>query len=499
MSCDPTPIPPLLTTETVCAWVVEHAALIGAPVDEQLLSAVEIEGGNLNYAWRVSGRSDGFEVFVKQTPDFIKCLGPEAALHRERMVLELAFYDEWRSVLSSGGDSEQAEQQPSTFVPRVLCFDEDRMVFAMEWLGDTAGGGGFELLVDRLAGMGGEDVAADGATEGSIFCGAKAAVAAAAADEVMWNCLGRLLALAHARTHVTVIAATEVDRLSARFENATLRAIQLEHVFSKAFRESARWQQLVRDNDAKNPGVAARVAARLEAVRQLYKGQGAGKGSNLALCHGDLHAGSLMVDASPSTAATGAAAATLTLSPHPHQLAVKVIDPEFAVYAPPGLDVGSLLAGVALAAMQHWFGGGAAAGAARAAALARLAAAVPQFLTAYETELVAHGVPEAAAQQATHDAIQFAACEIARTALGFAGSRGITAGEGSCELPAAETGAPVAVRTAQWLLEQSCIGLAFLMLCIPEDAGGAILMSSLESLAEQAAAGKDWQSSDQDA
>ena len=177
---------------------------------------------------------------------------------------------------------------------------------------------------------------------------------------------------------------------------------------------------------------------------------------------------------------------------------VKVIDPEFAVYAPPGLDCGSLLAGVALAAFQHWYGGGAPAGPRRAAALARLAAAVPQFLTAYAGALAACGVPEAAVRRATHDATAFAACEIARTALGFAGSRGIKAGVG------AEHTVVVAVaggdggerRTAQWLMEQSCAGLAFLLLCLPEDAGGAFLMGSLEALAEQAAAGKDWSTAD---
>ena len=70
--------PPLLTTETVCSWVEEHAAAIGAPA--HALAASEIEGGNLNYAWRVGsdgadggvgdgdGDGGGFAVFVKQAP-----------------------------------------------------------------------------------------------------------------------------------------------------------------------------------------------------------------------------------------------------------------------------------------------------------------------------------------------------------------------------------------------------------------------------------------------
>ena len=34
---------------------------------------------------------------------------------------------------------------------------------------------------------------------------------------------------------------------------------------------------------------------------------------------------------------------------------VKIIDPEFAVYGPPGLDVGCLLSGFVLAAVHHAF------------------------------------------------------------------------------------------------------------------------------------------------
>ena len=56
---------------------------------------------------------------------------------------------------------------------------------------------------------------------------------------------------------------------------------------------------------------------------------------NRALCHGDLHPGSIMVNQDEGT--------------------VKIIDPEFAVYGPPGLDVGSLLSGFVLAAVHHAF------------------------------------------------------------------------------------------------------------------------------------------------
>merc|ERR1740121_740733 len=77
----------------------------------------------------------------------------------------------------------------------------------------------------------------------------------------------------------------------------------------------------------------AAFLAEVDALKALYDGK-AGLDDNLALCHGDLHPGSVMVNSDGD---------------------VKVIDPEFTVYGPPGLDVGSLLSGYVLAAVHHAF------------------------------------------------------------------------------------------------------------------------------------------------
>merc|ERR1712238_578784 len=72
----------------------------------------------------------------------------------------------------------------------------------------------------------------------------------------------------------------------------------------------------------------------VEVLKQQYNGtdpshtQDNNKNNNLVLCHGDLHPGSVMVD--QETGST------------------KIIDPEFTVYGPAGLDVGSLLSGYCL-------------------------------------------------------------------------------------------------------------------------------------------------------
>ena len=49
----------------------------------------------------------------------------QAKLHRERMVLELQAFTEWRAVL---GD------QAGKYLPEIYGFDKQSMVFAMEFL-----------------------------------------------------------------------------------------------------------------------------------------------------------------------------------------------------------------------------------------------------------------------------------------------------------------------------------------------------------------------------
>ncbi|CAE8634480.1 unnamed protein product [Polarella glacialis] len=99
--------------------------------------------------------------------------------------------------------------------------------------------------------------------------------------------------------------------------------------------------------------------------------------------------------------------------------ALKIIDPEFVIYGPPGLDVGSLLSGYALATAAL-----AANGRLEEASAVRDAAV--KVWESYLATLTSLGVGSAAAAKAGEDAAGFAACEVARTALGFAGLRGLS-------------------------------------------------------------------------
>ena len=81
----------LLTTDSVAAFV--SASLdrsSNPPVNpSEPLVVTEISDGNLNFAWCVAEACDNSRaVFVKQAPNYIKCLGEGFALGAERMVVE---------------------------------------------------------------------------------------------------------------------------------------------------------------------------------------------------------------------------------------------------------------------------------------------------------------------------------------------------------------------------------------------------------------------------
>ncbi|CAK0845957.1 unnamed protein product [Prorocentrum cordatum] len=197
--------------------------------------------------------------------------------------------------------------------------------------------------------------------------------------------LGEFMGLLHSRTHSSRVSSAEAAELAADFSNDALRAIQLEYVFSKCFREDDRAADLRAD--------AAFMGA-LEELKGAYRGQHL---DDLALLHGDLHAGSVMAD----TAAGG----------------VKVIDPEFCIYGPPGLDVGSLISTYALAYCFHAATGN--------DSRRGLAEAIERIWSSYTQTMEAGGVTSEALESIGRDAAGFAGCEIARTACGLAYERSL--------------------------------------------------------------------------
>ena len=100
--------------------------------------------------------------------------------------------------------------------------------------------------------------------------------------------------------------------------------------------------------------------------------------------------------------------------------AVKVIDPEFCIYGPPGLDVGSLISGLVLAAFRHTFK-------AQPDFMAawRMADSIDLIWKTYAGVLVKQGLSAKVIEGINWDTVGFACCEVLRTALGFAGARGL--------------------------------------------------------------------------
>lgn len=370
--------PPLLTAETAPDYV---RALPNVLQDAS--SAKEISGGNLNYAFEVSNGSKS--VFLKQTPGYVKVLGPEAKISDQRLDLERSAYTEWAASIPPAHPA-------ASCLPEVLHFDSARKVMVLEFLGSAG------LLHERLV-------------EGD-------------ADKGAAHALGTFLGVAHATTHSTVVSAERAAALTSAFANSELRGLQLEYVFSKCYREAERAATL-RDDAA--------FMAEVESLKAAYRGETT---SNLSLCHGDCHAGSVMVEAKAGT--------------------VKVIDPEFAVYGPPGLDLGCLLSSYLLAAVYRSYEGS-------PGDVPPLEQATRAICAAYKTAITSTTVgssggggsagdnggrrlaPEVC-QAIEADAVGFAGCEVARTALGFAGVRGLSISDAAAKAKAEATALGVAER-----------------------------------------------------
>jgi len=132
-----------------------------------------------------------------------------------------------------------------------------------------------------------------------------------------------------------------------------------------------------------------------------YLGYGFDELDKRCLCHGDCHAGSVMVQGG----------------------SVKVIDPEFTVYGPPGLDLGSLFSGFILAFIYHKLGLGSTGDIEPSAAAPDLLEALRLIWDRYENVLLEEGVDAAQVARIGEDAVGFAMMEVVRTSLGFAGAR----------------------------------------------------------------------------
>lgn len=198
--------------------------------------------------------------------------------------------------------------------------------------------------------------------------------------------LGQFMGTTHALTHASKVDATRKDYLTNHFENRAMRDIQLEFVFTKCYKEATDEQRAGLDvNDA--------FLKEIELLKRQYNGQD--DADNYVLCHGDLHPGSVMVDKTGS---------------------VKVIDPEFTVYGPAGLDVGSLLSGYCLGAIHQAFEG-------NETAVNRIVEGAQAIWDSYVVAMKKGGISDDSIKSIEIQSVGFTVAEVCRTAMEFAGGR----------------------------------------------------------------------------
>jgi 5-methylthioribose kinase len=341
------------------AWLLRCVGGLIAWLTLPDVTSREITDGNVNFSFAVRGRGQSHAaLFVKQARPFLKWQ-PQMNLERERMAREASYF---RDVAAALGE----ERLSDRFLPTIYEFDQANSVLVMELLEPHT------VMFEQLFATG--------------------RVMRAAAES-----LGEYLALVAARTLSPPGGDAAAAARAAAYWNPTLRAIQLEHVYTVCFEQCETGRGLAQDEQ---------LMAAVATLKAKYLGYGFDAHDRWALCHGDLHPGGVMVDGAH----------------------VKIIDPEFAVFGPPGLDVGSLLSGFVLAHLYHALGLAAQPASQQPgrhdeSGSVQLLEAVRCLWTCCEAVLGEEGVDAAQVRRIGEDAVGFCCMEVLRTSLGFAGAR----------------------------------------------------------------------------
>ena len=255
--------------------------------------------------------------------------------------------------------------EADTFLAALHYFDDENKVFVMEFLE------GFLLLDEHLV----------------------SPKLTPNADKQIAIQMGTFMAKTHLATHSSKVSAERAAYLTTEYENRALRDIQLEYVFTKAYEETSEQTSTGFDVDDQ-------FRSEINALKARYNGETGS--NNFSLCHGDLHPGSVMVKIEDDDAN------------------IKVIDPEFCVYGPPGLDVGSLLSGFILAAVHHSYSDSEAE--TKNKAVGSINEGIKASWDAYKSVL-SGSIASELIREIEIESVGFAVAEVCRTALGHAGIR----------------------------------------------------------------------------
>jgi 5-methylthioribose kinase len=236
----------------------------------------EIGDGNVNLVFRIRGSSGS--LLLKQAVPYLRCVGAAWPLSVERVGFEYRAFLAHRALAPS-------------FMPEIHHYDRASASLVMEWLGT-------------------QRVMRKGMIEGMRYPRFAEHIADYMAS-TLWG------------TSDWALPAPEKKRRVADFAgNTDLCGVTEDLIFTDPYRacERNRWTAPQLDGIAADIRADSDLAVAITGLKRRFLG------ATEALIHGDLHTGSIMIDATST----------------------KVIDPEFAVYGPIGFDPGLLLGNLLL-------------------------------------------------------------------------------------------------------------------------------------------------------
>lgn len=298
-----------LDEASALVYVAERPALarrVGPPGSEATWTCHEAGGdaGNINYIFLITGPSGG--VVIKQARPYIRIVGEGWPLPQVRLAFEAACLRQHRALCPD-------------HVPEVYCHDPRASVMAMELLAPP-------MAVVRFAVC----------REGRIY-------------PEMARHAGSYVARAVAGTSTVCVKAAEHTAAVRAYDvNLPMRQVTERVTFDDPFTEGADGNK---HTTPQLDGLAAKLRSDAPLRAAVARCKRLFVEKREALCHGDLHTGSLMarcpksLDHAPALAKRHVGAAPAESS------RTVVLDAEFAFYGPIGLDLGDLVAHLLLSAL----------------------------------------------------------------------------------------------------------------------------------------------------
>ena len=273
----------ILTIDILKEYIL-NIEVIKNYLEDGKIEISEIGDGNLNFVYIVSNVSNGKSLIVKQAVPYLRIAGEGFPLSRERMNYEIRALQFYEELLPS-------------FVPKIYYADEDMSLVIMQNLS--------EHIIMRK-----------GLIEQKVYPKFSEHISTFLAHTLFYS-------------SSLYLNSTEKRALVDRFNsNTELCKLTEDFVFTLAFMEDE-------TNDV-NPDLlteAKELFAQSDFKKSILKLKYIFMTQSDALIHGDLHTGSIMLNANETY----------------------VIDPEFAFVGAFGFDIGALIANMINAYISHFY------------------------------------------------------------------------------------------------------------------------------------------------